>query len=82
LKVNILKKTFFRSCFWGKGKILSIEAWKVGKVRLTAFDCEFCDMAVVNETFTRGYSGNDLEYEIEELKLLFKKLDEFNWLPD
>ena len=27
-------------------------------------------MAVVNETFTRGYSGNDLEYEIEELKLL------------
>ena len=39
-------------------------------------------MAVVNETFTRGYSGNDLEYEIEELKLLFRKLEEFNWLTD
>jgi hypothetical protein len=35
-------------------------------------------MAEVNEIFTLGYSGNVLEYEIEELRLLFKKLGEFS----
>jgi hypothetical protein len=47
-------------------------------VRFTAFDLEFCDIAVVKEILTRGYSGKDLEYEIEELKLLFRKFGEFN----
>jgi hypothetical protein len=35
-------------------------------------------MAVVKETLTLGYSGKDFEYEIEELRLLFKKFGVFN----
>ena len=34
---------------------------KVGKVKFTDFDWEFCDMAVVREIFTLVYSGKDLE---------------------
>jgi hypothetical protein len=35
-------------------------------------------MAEVSDIFTRGYSGKFFEYDIEELKLLFRKLGELN----
>jgi hypothetical protein len=50
----------------------------VGNVKLAVLVFLFWERLVVRETFTLGYLGKVLEYEIEELKLLFKKFELFN----
>ena len=42
----------------------------------------FCDMLAVKDNLTPADPGKLFEYEIDELRLLFKKLAVFNWLTD
>ena len=64
------------------GYILSRLAFKVGKVKLAIRVFVFWDKEDVRAKFTLGYSGNVFEYEIDELRVLFKKLLEFSWFTD
>ena len=53
-----------------------------GKVMLTDFVLVFWLCVADNDKFTDGYFGNVLEYEIEELNVLFKKFVVLIWFKD
>ena len=77
-----MKKPFFGASAEAKGKIRSTLACRVGKVILICSVLVFCECVAVNDKLTCGVELNVLEYEIEELKELFKPELTFDWLSD
>ena len=76
------KNPFLDLPFLSNGKNLLELIVRVGRVKLTNFDWVFWDIFAFREILTPELPGKLLEYDIDELKLLFRKLAVLSWFTD